>query len=230
MRHPNITEFLFDSFYQVVTWVCIGLAVGGLWYFASKDNGRGVLWSVCALFCSIVIMISIIADKYFFRAIVPPIGSPQNASVERPELSIDRVLPRLAPGKPVSVTMQITNRGKAAALNIAIGGADFFAPKSFNGLLEKHDFPKSDTRPSLAGGAPITVDARANTPISREQVAGIQAGNLLWFRYGDGQYQDGTGNSYHFEFCFMYDPLRPDSMRICPTQYRLQPPRNGVQN
>src|SRR5438093_229339 len=67
-RHVNIADFLFDSSYQVVTWVLIALCIGAIFYYAGKDNGRGILWSGIGLLFSIILMIGIIADRRFFKS------------------------------------------------------------------------------------------------------------------------------------------------------------------
>lgn len=61
----GVMSFLFESAYQIVTWVLIALAVGFILLFFSKENWRGVLWSSCALFCFVAIMLCLLAQRHF---------------------------------------------------------------------------------------------------------------------------------------------------------------------
>jgi len=69
-RKMNITDFLFESAYQIVTWVLIGLSIGFFIFYLGKGNSRGILWSLISLFVWIIVMVGIIADRSFFRKIL----------------------------------------------------------------------------------------------------------------------------------------------------------------
>lgn len=58
--------FFFDSVWQFITWVCIGLSVGFLVGYFFKGNGRGIMWSATALGICILLMIGMIADRIWF--------------------------------------------------------------------------------------------------------------------------------------------------------------------
>ncbi len=40
----KIVGFLFDSAYQAVTWVWIAISISAFFYYAGKDNERGMRW------------------------------------------------------------------------------------------------------------------------------------------------------------------------------------------
>lgn len=65
--YMNFTDFLFESVYQIVTWVVIGLSIAGIAVFYSQQRWRLVMWAVAIMLCAIVVMIGIIADRAFFH-------------------------------------------------------------------------------------------------------------------------------------------------------------------
>lgn len=75
----RLTRFLFDSAYQVVTWVWIAASISAFFYFASKESGNGMRWSVASLVVSVVVMIALVASQHFIK----PDGKERP---ERPEL------------------------------------------------------------------------------------------------------------------------------------------------
>ena len=58
-------NFLYESVFQIVTWVFIALSVGFLILFISQHNWKGVLFSAAALLCSTIIMLALIAQRHF---------------------------------------------------------------------------------------------------------------------------------------------------------------------
>jgi hypothetical protein len=130
-----LVEFLFESIFQLVTLVGIAIAIAAIFYFLSKDNSRGVIWSSAALACAVVVMLAIIADRHFVRGAVnrtssesataPAVDSnlaPDNLAVEefRARLSIQQsvMTDDILPGRKPSVIFTITNTGKTAAEKI----------------------------------------------------------------------------------------------------------------
>jgi flagellar basal body-associated protein FliL len=71
-RMTIIVPFIVESIFQLVTWVIIAAAIGGIYYFAGKENWRGVLWSCCVLICSVVVMLCIVAQNHFSKFAVQP--------------------------------------------------------------------------------------------------------------------------------------------------------------
>src|ERR1700736_4090127 len=59
--------FLFDSAYQIVTWVCIAGSFLAMSYFLSKDNMRGAYWSGVVLLIFVVLMLALLGDRHFFQ-------------------------------------------------------------------------------------------------------------------------------------------------------------------
>ncbi|HEV3099881.1 MAG TPA: hypothetical protein VGY75_09200, partial [Candidatus Udaeobacter sp.] len=74
--------FFMESAFQVVTWVLIAFAIGGIWYYAGKNDMRGAFWSGVALVIFIILMLGLIADRHFFQ------GKNTSTEKERPHISI----------------------------------------------------------------------------------------------------------------------------------------------
>src|ERR1700686_349769 len=213
----KIITFLFDSVYQVITWVWIAASISSFFFFAGKPSGQrgqGMAWSAVSLFLAVAAMIILVAKRYFFDAE----DDPKNKA--RAELFIEgaRMLP-LEPGKSQKILLSVRNRGKLAARNINVGGANNrFLPKTFTGPLE-YEYVDSDTRPDLAADAEAVMAVDAPMGITKETIQLLNDGELLFFHYGKGEYEEGFGGPYPIDFCFMYTPLTPTIMRTCPLRY-----------
>lgn len=212
MRRKKIANFLFDSAYQVVTWVWIGLSIAALFYYAGKDSVSGIRWSIVSLISSVVVMIVLVANQHFF--------SKHSEPSKRPELYIReaRMTPLVA-GQPETIVLGIGNRGNATARNIRLGaGNHFYASSSFEGPLEYKPIAV-DTQPDLGPGEEKSMVSHSFEPLTEERIKDFQEGRLLFFHYAEGEYDDDNGTTYPVDFCFMYMPLTPTAMRICPEKY-----------
>src|SRR5690348_8712395 len=78
----NLNAFLFESAFQVITWVCIGACFLSASIFFSKDNLRGVYWSGIFLAVFIFLMLGLIGDRHFFQGKIKPPAKQKN--IERP--------------------------------------------------------------------------------------------------------------------------------------------------
>jgi hypothetical protein len=144
-------------------------------------------------------------------------------AAERPELFIEeaRMLP-LVLGKPQTVILLLRNSGHHPARNIKLGPHNAsLKPKDFTGPLSYGDpkFPV-DTSTELAGGAAVNVSVVVRIEVTEERLQQLNDGDLLYFHYGQGSYEDDVGRTYGFDYCFMYSPMTPTILRICPNQYR----------
>jgi hypothetical protein len=145
------------------------------------------------------------------------------AQEPRPELFIEeaRILPLIL-GKPQTVAMLLRNSGVSPARNIKLGPHNAsLKPKDFTGPLSYGDpkFPV-DTTTELAGGAAVNVSVVVHIEVTEERLQQFNDGGLLYFHYGQGSYEDDAGRTYRFDYCFMYSPMAPTILRICPNQYR----------
>jgi hypothetical protein len=212
MPRRKIINFLFDSVYQVVTWVWIAVSISAFFYYASKQTGggRGMVWSAVSLFCSILVMVSLIAKQHFSKP----------ETKERPELWIDKtVMLPLEAGKPEKMLMLLKNRGSATAQNILVSGNHYIASSCFTGPLP-FERAEGNVRGTLAPGAEITlVSDLVDRPLNGETIDGLNARANLMFHYGEVKYTDEGGRNYALPFCFMYEPSMPTVMRIAPTKY-----------
>lgn len=78
-----LTAFLWESSFNIITWVCIAASLGFALLFYSKGEMRGFLWSLIALIICTVLMLGVIADRHFFQG--PPKRRPTVERQETPE-------------------------------------------------------------------------------------------------------------------------------------------------
>jgi len=156
-------------------------------------------------------MILLLAKRYFWDA--------EDKPIEQPELSIERVYVKvLEAGKPEIIIMEIQNRGKLSAHNLAIYSTLVHEYKTFQGpLIHKPTAPQVVA--SIAPGATITCAFHSTWINTADAVEAIKSGKIQLFHFGKGNYEDQRGNRYPFDYCFLYDPSVPRSMMISPAQY-----------
>lgn len=207
----KILNFLFDSTFQVVTWVWIGVSIGAFFFFASSKNTWGMVLSVISLFASVAVMLGLIATKHFWDS---------DGKRKRPELYVSGALMKpLKVGEPETVVLGLKNRGNGIARNIRLGrGNHLFAPASFTGPLECKP-SDSDTRPDLGPDEETSLVSPSQNPLSQDRLSDLQSGKLLFFHFAEGEYDDDDGRAYPVDYCFMYAPLAPTVMRTCPEMY-----------
>jgi len=138
---------------------------------------------------------------------------------ERPELFVERAIAQpLIVGKPKAVILQIRNRGKRTAYNVAVGVNQAGTPPSFVGPLQ-YTFVEPDTKPDLGPDAIISLVTKGGPVVTEEEIGALDEGEVLWFHFGKARYEDESGRTYWFDFCFIYEPVIGRDMRICPTCY-----------
>src|SRR5438270_8094110 len=133
----KLRALLFDSAYQVVTWVFIALSISAGFFFLGKQNYRGVVWSVVALLICTVIMLGLLYERYVteWKAVNVPLSLS-----DRPWLNIEVI-----PGGPITyrpqqrgisifvpVIYRVTNTGRSPSSEIQLKAALFFARPSDN--------------------------------------------------------------------------------------------------
>jgi hypothetical protein len=75
-------QFLFESIYQIVTWVGIGLAIMGLGLSIGQHYWKGILWSGCALVCLSIVMLCLLAQRHL--SIFQPAAANHTEPLEQP--------------------------------------------------------------------------------------------------------------------------------------------------
>lgn len=210
----NVRDFLFESIYEVVTWVFIALSIGGIFYFASTNRKR-VRWSIIALIFSIVMMIGLIAQRHFSQ-------QPMTNDQGQPELFvINTRLQPLVAGQPIIIKAIVSNTARrATAKNIAIRVTVGIRSIGIKTPLEylggapetRMDLPAGMTAPIVAGGAG---SAGSDLIVTQEEVNAVNDGRANVFFFGRGEYEDTTGNKYPITFCYMNDKNLP-GLRVCP--------------
>lgn len=137
---------------------------------------------------------------------------------ERPEIYIQRAVARpLVAGHEKAVALWLKNAGSKSARNITVWINQAFSDANFEGPL-RYTFLEPDTRPDCAPGETITLLGKSKGTIAQREIDALNSRKAFWFHFGKGMYEDDLGNSYPFDFCFMYEPTISD-MRICPDRY-----------
>jgi hypothetical protein len=139
---------------------------------------------------------------------------------ERPELYVSgaRMLP-LEPGTPETVLLGMKNRGNATARNIRLGGGNhLFTTSSFSGPLEYKPVAV-DMRPDLGPGEENSLISESPQPLSKERINELQDSKVLFFHFAEGEYDGDDGTTYPIDYCYMFFPLSPTIMRVCPEKY-----------
>lgn len=151
----------------------------------------------------------------------------------RPELFIEEAqITPLVVGKTHTVVMLLRNRGDGHARNIKLGPNNYsFKAKDFAGpLMYGEGLSPIDTPVELAAGAAIAVAVTPHALITDERSEQLIAGDLLYFHYAEGSYSDDAGRMYQFDYCFMYTPMAPTILRVCPNHYRPKKDREEAKN
>lgn len=101
-RHMQLLRtILFESAYDLVTWVLIALAVGSVLLFYSTKNWRGLLWAGCALVCLTAIMVALKAQHHIsVFAEQPPTPSPALTATPTPQELHGLLIPANEPTPP----------------------------------------------------------------------------------------------------------------------------------
>jgi hypothetical protein len=179
-RHMNIQDFLFDSIYQVVTWVCIALAIGSIFYFASKSSNRGVMWSITALLCFVTIMIGIMADRHFFRGDVAGKERSEESGTNPPNVRLpESVIIDSSPTPTGTPSSTVTPKPLPSTQPLSIAERPYVVVES---ALLTTVAPNEPTSPM------ITIVNKGRTPaqhISLSLKIAAKPGFVYWLGFGD---------------------------------------------
>jgi hypothetical protein len=223
----KIKSFLFASVYEVITWVWIGFSIGAYFYNAGNKNLRGVRLAEISLAVSVVAMLVFIAKRIFWDY------EPEKTR-PRPELySNGAMMKPLVPGQPELVMIGLKNRGNAVARNIRLGGGNhLFTLKNFSGPLEYKSVDVTTSADLGPGDEENTLISNSVEPLTAKRIKQLQDGEVLFFHFAEGEYDDDSGNTFPVDYCYMFNPLSPTIMRTCPEKYwprdrakRKWPPR-----
>jgi hypothetical protein len=209
----KMTNFLIESLYQVITLVFIALAIGSIFYFLSKGNTRGVLWSSVGLVCFVTILIGIVGDHYFFRSDVPAV-IPNNER-ERPYVFIAGTyfLKPLAAGDRPVLRIVLKNSGPIEANGVLKNLSYSWTPDA-----SMQSFPYYESTPvnfSLAPTAETTVRFSPNLVLTDEIFKALTESKVRMLFYARGEYRDARGRTYPLQFCRQYDNEMPGHLINC---------------
>jgi hypothetical protein len=142
----NVRGMLFDSFYEIITWVFIALSISAFFYFLSKSQARGMVWSGVALVECVVIMVGLIADKYVAEHILLDASEP---------LTGIEVGGTLDPTAPLETRFVVTNHGDSTVRE-AWSEVEMWDTRYHGPLFAQPDFARFEIKPH----SQITVDGR----------------------------------------------------------------------
>ncbi len=194
----KITNFLFDSVYQVVTWVWIAVSISAFFFFASNKSTRGMVASAISLLVAVITMLSLMAKKHFWD------GPKQRAKVRPKHAAV-----KLLVDQPEDVLVVLHNHGVLDVKRLWLDGSTYVKPKTFTDPLERADWIRYEYLGEIAAGADITAGLRGNRAWTQKGVSAVESGELLIFHYGEGGYTDEAGNTYPISFCYRYEPGYP---------------------
>lgn len=222
----KIITFLFDSVYQVVTWVWIGVSISAFFFFASNKSKNGMIGSAVSLLAAILLMLALMAKKHFW-------DGEADKPHTRPELYSHAawMLP-LEAGQPETVLVGIGNRGDATARNICLGGGNhvFTTPEFTGPLVYKH--VPVQVRPDIGphDKEENSMVSASDQPLSQQQIDLLKEGKELFFHFAEGEYSDDAGNTYPIDYCYMFNPKSPKVMRVCPEKFwpKSRTDRRGI--
>jgi hypothetical protein len=149
------------------------------------------------------------------------VAVPHSATNEQPELYISgAMMMPLEAGKPETVLLGLKNRGKAIARNIRLGGGNHvFTTRNFAGPLVYKPVP-FQSRPDLGPGKEEnSLISKSPQPLSQKQIEELTNEEALFFHFAEGEYDDDAGNTYPIDYCYMFNPLSPTILKMCPEKY-----------
>jgi hypothetical protein len=210
----QIKSFLFASVYEVITWVWIGFSIGAYFYNAGNKNARGVRLAEISLAVSVLAMPCFIAKRIFW-------DTESDTTRPRPELySNGAMMKPLISGQPELVIVGLKNRGNAVARNIRLGGGNhLFTLKNFRGPLEYKRVDVTTYADLGSGDEENSLISQSVQPLTAKRIKQLQDGEVLFFHFAEGEYDDDNGNTYLIDYCYMFNPLSPTIMRTCPEKY-----------
>lgn len=226
-----IIPFIIESVFQLVTWVIIGLAIGGIWYYVGKDNWRGVLWSCCLLICAAVVMIAIVLQNHL--AVFAAKTEPQSArpapepsgpraclvvknakiiegSLQSPESGIvtavnaERNTIVLKPGMFIAMEVAIENVGDVTAKDVRplyIGGVGDTLPPDNPDYQEGVLISKIQSVQELPKGGVFYIPTTVYQ-LTGEDVAGINEGRMFLNVYGYVTYRDTADRKLRYHYIY----------------------------
>jgi hypothetical protein len=211
-RKMNISDLLFDSVYQIVTWVVIAGAIGGIYHFLSKDNWRGVLWSSIGLACAVAIMIGLIADRYFFRS------ATKETKQERPYVVFrELALQPLNAGNYPTIQYLIENTSKSEEVTVRFARSTARFTRDRNQWSLEY---AEGIEPTTFRMAPTDfyhgIIRFPGMVLSAEDIKGLNEETLWLFFFAQYEYEDRSGNKYPEPFCRIYSPHIDGNLTICP--------------
>jgi hypothetical protein len=134
-RHMQLLRtILFESAYDVVTWVLIALTVGGVLLFYGTKNWRGLLWAGCALVCLTTIMIALKAQHHlsvFAEQPLAPAPAPYSFATSAPGQLRGLLRPANEPAPK-----DFCGGVKEGWISVIFGSAAFTTPKSYQCLVK----------------------------------------------------------------------------------------------
>jgi hypothetical protein len=225
----NVRAFLFDSAYQLITWVCIALSIGSIFYFLGKGYWRGALWAFVILLVSIVVMLGLLADRYIVEGYTR--RAPVTETQERPYVVFraTRLKPLTAGNYPV-IEYELENISK---VEVSVLLTD--ATCQFTQDLKQTSFEYlAGNEPEFTMVPTKRIYGQMRFPkqiLTEDQIRALnqepEQGRLVF--YARGEYKDisGGGSTYFLNFCQMYNPYIDGNLIFCDPGITFKKPNES---
>ena len=213
----KVSEFLFDSIYQIVTWVLIALSIGGIYHFSSRGNIRGVMWSIIALVVFVAIMIGIIGERYL------PKPEDETPKVQRPSAYVtitDSKLERDITAGDYPTFYFTLNNGPVPVKGTMRNVSVYYCG------IQDQVFPWGEgmtKRFTLMPNERTTVIFRFNNYILKtEWVSALTQEKARLLFYFRGEYTDDSGRTYPMKHCFIWNKYMGQNLALCGDDIKLE--------
>lgn len=214
----NLKAFLFDSAFNVITWVCIGACFLSASIFFSKDNMRGVYWSGVFLAAFIVLMLGLLGDRWFFQGT----KKTTKPNERRPYVFLNVIgLKPLVAGQPVSMVAEFKNSGPTQAVvtlsdgTVSVRQLGDARPLAYKPTDKKLHF-------TIEPQAPKTAVIGWDKIFSAEEIKSLNEGTSKLYFFARGEYSGEGGEKYPLDFRFVYDSEPPLYLIECPEDVKIQ--------
>jgi hypothetical protein len=218
----KLHEFLFESVWQVVTWVCIGLSAAFLVGHFFKGNNRGIMWSVIFLTIFILLMLGMVADRVWFDSVMlerDKQKTPQTI-VQHPYVFVKGAWLEITPNKEPIFVFMLVNSGTIEAVG-SIRDVSF----SYTIDAGEHLFPYQAGKSLDFQLAPTdlkTVRAPMELIMTDDRIQALDEQRARFIVYARGEYREESGKSYPLNLCYMYNKDVPDKLVICPSDIEIK--------
>jgi hypothetical protein len=199
----KFSDFLFESIWQVITWVCICVTGGFFVSYCIKGQGqgRGIMWSGIFLSIFTLLMIGMVADRIFFQV----------SEKQRPYISISAIgVPGivLQPG-PLTIWCEIKNSLAGPQISIVEANISTWFETNDRPLPKKAEYvpaPHKLSGVTIAPGDIFRASYSGDLELKESDIKLIREGAIKLYVYGFVKFRGTTKTEYCKGFIGFYDP------------------------